>query len=177
MIIRHANKNHTDNTQLNTARTDLCSIHHEMNPLPCARVEMQNKQKQQTCKNTVRLPMFSAVVEAGPDTVSDCKVMSTGCLERSGRRGEGGGRMKTTARPVLESEGGGGGGGDVTPGLEMDKASLIQTHKTSVLVSSSPNYKTDVHFNKAQPSFNSFKSVLHLFVRSLNIYVCVFLFK
>lgn len=55
--------------------------------------------------------MFSAVVEAGPDTVSDCKVMSTGCLERSGRRGEGGGRMKTTARPVLESEGGGGGGG------------------------------------------------------------------
>lgn len=84
--------------------------------------------------------------------------------------------MKTTARPVLESEGGGGGGGDVTPGLEMDKASLIQTHKTSVLVSSSPNYKTEVHFNKAQPSFNSFKSVLHLFVRSLNIYVCVFSF-
>lgn len=115
MIIRHANKNHTDNTQLNTARTDLCSIHHEMNPLPCARVEMQNKQKQQTCKNTVRLPMFSAVVEAGPDTVSDCKVMSTGCLERSGRRGEGGGRMKTTARPVLESEGGGGGGGVTSP--------------------------------------------------------------
>lgn len=114
MIIRHANKNHTDNTQLNTARTDLCSIHHEMNPLPCARVEMQNKQKQQKCKNTVRLPMFSAVVEAGPDTVSDCKVMSTGCLERSGRRGEGGGRMKTTARPVLESEGGGGGGGGGT---------------------------------------------------------------
>lgn len=99
---------------------------------------MQNKQKQQKCKNTVRLPMFSALVEAGPDTVSDCKVMSTGCLERSGRRGEGGGRMKTTARPILESEGGGGGWRVTSPqGLEMDKASLIQTHKTSVLVSSS----------------------------------------
>lgn len=168
MIIRHANKNHTDNTQLNTARTDLCSIHHEMNPLLCARVEMQNKQKQQTCKNTVRLPMFSAVVEAGPDTVSDCKVMSTGCLERGGGRQN---ENNCTSRSGIR-----GGGGDDTPGLEMDKASLIQTHKTSVLVSSSPNYKADVHFNKAQPSFDSFKSVLHLFVRSLNIYVCVFSF-
>lgn len=106
MIIRHANKN--PSAQHGQDR----SLQHpyEMNPLLCARVEMQNKQKQQKCKNTVRLPMFSAVVEAAPDTVSDCKVMSTGCLERSGRRGEGGGRMKTTARPVLESEGGGGGG-------------------------------------------------------------------
>lgn len=46
--------------------------------------------------------------------------------------------MKTTARPILESEGGGGGWRVTSPqGLEMDKASLIQTHKTSVLVSSS----------------------------------------
>lgn len=85
-----------------------------MNPLLCAIVEMQNKQKQQKCKNTVAYPFFSALVGTGPDTVSDCKMMSTGCLERRGRRGEGGGRMKTTARPVLESE---GGGGDVTPGV------------------------------------------------------------
>lgn len=134
MIIRHANKNPSHRQHAAQHGQDRSLQHpYEMNPLLCARVEMQNKQKQQKCKNTVRLPMFSAVVEAGPDTVSDCKVMPTGCLERSGRRGEGGGRMKTTARPVLESEGGGGGGWGwrVTspPGLETDEASLIQTHK------------------------------------------------